>query len=58
MYKGGFAGPAMFTYRYSYKPQVWTRFLTRAGFRDAEVRILDAPTPGHIGTLLATALKP
>jgi SAM-dependent methyltransferase len=58
MYKGGFAGPAMFTYRYSYKPQVWARFLTRAGFRDAEVRVLDAPTPGHIGTLLATAIKP
>ncbi|WP_101258483.1 class I SAM-dependent methyltransferase [Streptomyces barkulensis] len=58
MYKGGFAGPAMFTYRYSYKPQVWARLLTRAGFRDPEVRILDAPTPGHIGTLPATAVKP
>ncbi|MGR8010344.1 class I SAM-dependent methyltransferase [Streptomyces hypolithicus] len=55
MYKGGFAGRKMFTYRYSYKPEVWVRHLTRAGFRDAEVRILDAPTPDHIETLIATA---
>ncbi|MFJ9027548.1 class I SAM-dependent methyltransferase [Streptomyces sp. NPDC102274] len=55
MYKGGFAGKAMFTYRYSYKPQVWERLLLRAGFRRAEARVLDAPEPGHIGTLLVRA---
>ncbi|MBQ0983479.1 class I SAM-dependent methyltransferase [Streptomyces sp. F63] len=58
MYKGGFAGPALFTYRYSYKPEVWARFLTRAGFRDVDVLVLDAPVPGHIGTLIATASAP
>jgi len=57
-YKGGFAGPALFAYRYSYRPEVWARFLTRAGFREVEVRVLDAPVPGHIGTLLATAARP
>jgi SAM-dependent methyltransferase len=31
MYKGGFAGKAMFTYRYSYKPAVWERHLLQAG---------------------------
>lgn len=58
MYKGGFAGKAMFTYRYSYRPAVWERLLTRAGFATAEARILDAPHPGHIGTLLVRAVAP
>ncbi|MEV6009601.1 class I SAM-dependent methyltransferase [Streptomyces sp. NPDC051976] len=52
MYKGGFAGKAMFTYRYSYRPAVWERLLTRAGFATATAQVLDAPKPGHIGTLL------
>ncbi|MFF9483666.1 class I SAM-dependent methyltransferase [Streptomyces sp. NPDC014676] len=55
MYKGGFAGKAMFTYRYSYRPAVWERLLTRAGFTSAKAMILDAPTEGHIGTLLVSA---
>ncbi len=58
MYKGGFAGKAMFTYRYSYRPAVWERLLTRAGFATAEARVLDAPQPGHIGTLLVRAVAP
>ncbi|MFH9859970.1 class I SAM-dependent methyltransferase [Streptomyces sp. NPDC017202] len=55
MYKGGFAGRAMFTYRYSYRPAVWERLLTRDGFASAEARVLDAPVPGHIGTLIVRA---
>lgn len=55
MYKGGFAGKATFTYRYSYRPAVWERLLTRAGFASAEARVLDAPKPGHIGTLIVRA---
>lgn len=55
MYKGGFAGRAMFTYRYSYRPAVWERYLTLAGFDTAEASVLDAPHPGHIGTLLVRA---
>ncbi|MER5742929.1 class I SAM-dependent methyltransferase [Streptomyces sp. NPDC002225] len=56
MYKGGFAGRALFTYRYSYRPTVWERLLTRAGFATAHARVLDAPQPGHIGTLLVHAV--
>ncbi len=52
MYKGGFAGRAMFTYRYSYRPAVWERLLILAGFRTAEASVLDAPEEGHIGTLI------
>lgn len=55
MYKGGFAGKAMFTYRYSYTPRRWASLLERSGFRDIEARVLDAPEPGHIGTLLVRA---
>ncbi|NEA40355.1 class I SAM-dependent methyltransferase [Streptomyces sp. SID11385] len=55
MYKGGFAGRAMFTYRYSYRPAVWERHLLRAGFATANARTIDAPEDGHIGTLLVTA---
>ncbi|WP_327696666.1 class I SAM-dependent methyltransferase [Streptomyces sp. NBC_00459] len=58
MYKGGFAGKAMFTYRYSYRPTVWERLLNRAGFSEATARVLDAPTPGHIGTLIVRAEAP
>ncbi|GAA3003364.1 hypothetical protein GCM10010519_39290 [Streptomyces lactacystinicus] len=56
MYKGGFAGPAMFTYRYSYEPADWARLLLTAGFTAPDVRVLDAPEPGHIGTLIARAV--
>ncbi|MFJ6568905.1 class I SAM-dependent methyltransferase [Streptomyces sp. NPDC091292] len=55
MYKGGFAGKAMFTYRYSYKPAKWERLLLHSGFREAEATVLEAPTPGHIGTLIVRA---
>ncbi|MFS8199399.1 class I SAM-dependent DNA methyltransferase [Streptomyces sp. CWNU-52B] len=58
MYKGGFTGRAMFTYRYSYRPAVWERLLTRAGFVSVEARVLDAPKPGHIGTLIVRAEAP
>jgi SAM-dependent methyltransferase len=55
MYKGGFAGKAMFTYRYSYRPAVWERHLLRAGFTSAASEVLDAPKPGHIGTFIVSA---
>ncbi|WP_055563586.1 class I SAM-dependent methyltransferase [Streptomyces atriruber] len=52
MYKGGFAGKAVFTYRYSYRPAVWERLLLRAGFTSAEAMVLGAPEADHIGTLI------
>ncbi|MFE6028050.1 class I SAM-dependent methyltransferase [Streptomyces niveus] len=55
MYKGGFAGKAMFTYRYSYTPRKWLSLLDKSGFAHAEAEVLDAPEPGHIGTLLVRA---
>lgn len=55
MYKGGFAGPAMFTYRYSYTPETWEDLLRAAGFAEAHAHALDAPQQGHIGTLIVRA---
>ncbi|MBT2901324.1 bifunctional 2-polyprenyl-6-hydroxyphenol methylase/3-demethylubiquinol 3-O-methyltransferase UbiG [Streptomyces sp. McG3] len=57
MYKGGFTGKAMYTYRYSYTPRRWAGLLERAGFRAIDARVLDAPQAGHIGTLLVTARR-
>ncbi|MFD5899542.1 class I SAM-dependent methyltransferase [Streptomyces sp. NPDC060366] len=57
MYKGGFAGKAMFTYRYSYTPRKWLSLLSRSGFAHAEAEVLDAPKPGHIGTLVVRAAR-
>lgn len=57
MYKGGFSGPAMFAYRYSYTVDAWADLLGFCGFTDIEVREIDAPKPGHIGTLLGRAVR-
>ncbi|NEC23304.1 class I SAM-dependent DNA methyltransferase [Streptomyces parvus] len=57
MYKGGFAGPALFTYRYSYTPRRWQNLLHRSGFHQTEARILEAPKAGHIGTLIVRAKR-
>ncbi|MEU6170362.1 methyltransferase domain-containing protein [Streptantibioticus parmotrematis] len=58
MYKGGFTGQAMYTYRYSYTPSRWCDFLTEAGFTDVSADVLDAPEAGHIGTLVVRAKTP
>ncbi|MFI7291755.1 class I SAM-dependent methyltransferase [Streptomyces anulatus] len=57
MYKGGFAGKAMFTYRYSYTPRKWSALLAESGFQDIDATVLDAPTEGHIGTLIVRSVK-
>ncbi|ARX83254.1 methyltransferase type 11 [Streptomyces alboflavus] len=56
MYKGGFAGRALYTYRYSYTPRKWCNLLRKAGFADAEARVIQAPEPDHIGTLFVRAV--
>ncbi|MFF0064072.1 class I SAM-dependent DNA methyltransferase [Streptomyces sp. NPDC005279] len=56
MYKGGFTGRAMYTYRYSYTPRRWSNLLVKSGFRNIEARVLDAPEAGHIGTLIVRAV--
>ncbi|GAA3870011.1 class I SAM-dependent methyltransferase [Streptomyces sedi] len=57
MYKGGFAGPARYTYRYSHTAETWAAMLEDAGFAEVRASVLDAPTPGHIGTLLVRGTR-
>ncbi|MFJ2603442.1 class I SAM-dependent DNA methyltransferase [Streptomyces sp. NPDC087425] len=58
MYKGGFAGPARYTYRYSHTPRRWRSLLLAAGFEGADPRVLQAPDPDNIGTLIVRAVAP
>ncbi|MET8164651.1 class I SAM-dependent methyltransferase [Streptomyces sp. NPDC005329] len=58
MYKGGFAGKPLYTYRYSHSPRKWRNLLLEARFHRAGSKIIDAPTEGHIGTLFASAVRP
>lgn len=58
MYKGGFAGKPLYTYRYSHSPRKWRNLLLEAQFHRAGAKIIDAPTEGYIGTLFATAARP
>ncbi|MGI5405227.1 class I SAM-dependent methyltransferase [Streptomyces chartreusis] len=58
MYKSGFAGKPVYTYRYSYTPPKWRNLLLEYGFQRAGVKVIDAPTEGHIGTLLGIAVRP
>lgn len=57
MYKGGFAGKAMYTYRYSYTPETWENMLSMCGFSSPHANVLTAPVDGHIGTLTVTAVR-
>ncbi|MFF2118906.1 class I SAM-dependent methyltransferase [Kitasatospora sp. NPDC058184] len=58
MYKGGFAGRALYTYRYSYTSRRWVNLLRQSGFESADATVLDAPAEGHIGTLIVTGKTP
>jgi len=58
MYKGGFAGKPVYTYRYSYTPRKWRNLLLEYGFYRAGAKVIEAPTEGHIGTLFGTAVRP
>ena len=55
MYKGGFAGKAMY---YSYEPHTWEGLLRTSGFDQAEAQEIGAPQPGHIGTLVVRGVRP
>ncbi|AZM50993.1 SAM-dependent methyltransferase [Streptomyces sp. WAC 06738] len=57
MYEGSYIGPARYAYRYAYTPERWEAWCKRAGFTQSKAVIIDAPQPGHIGTLLVTARR-
>lgn len=57
-YAGGFKGPDRGVYRWLYSPASWTRILTRHGFTATRARIIPAPHPGDVGTVLVETHTP
>ncbi|MGP3969911.1 class I SAM-dependent methyltransferase [Streptomyces sp. 6N223] len=55
MYGNGFAGRAVWVYRWAFEPAGWTEILNRHGFRDVRVWTEPAPDPRNVGTLIASA---
>ncbi|MBO2464137.1 class I SAM-dependent methyltransferase [Actinomadura violacea] len=56
-YATGLTGRQVWLYRWSYEPATWATILETHGFTEVEAIIEPAPTPHHIGTLLAQACK-
>ncbi|MGW0708579.1 class I SAM-dependent methyltransferase [Streptomyces sp. NPDC002643] len=44
--------------RWQYAPEMWADLLKRHGFTDVDARILTAPEPGNLGTLMVRAQAP
>ncbi|MFI6494350.1 hypothetical protein [Streptomyces sp. NPDC050564] len=58
MYGAGFTGRRTWIYRWAYEPEGWADILTKHGFRQIQARILDAPDPDNVGTLVVEATSP
>lgn len=55
MYGEGFTGRQLWVHRWAYPPEAWAEILHRHGFTHIEARILDAPDPANVGTLIVRA---
>lgn len=58
MYGQGFNGRQLWVYRWAYTPQKWAGILEGSGFVDVEARVLEAPDPDDVGTLIVQARAP
>ncbi|TMU94743.1 class I SAM-dependent methyltransferase [Streptomyces sp. DASNCL29] len=58
MYGNGLAGRKLTLLRWSYPPQWWADLLKRTGFVDIDARVLPAPRPTDVGTLMVRASAP
>lgn len=58
MYGAGFNGRQVWIYQWAYEPGTWADLLHGCGFQDINARVLDAPEPGHVGTLIVEARHP
>ncbi|GGO85017.1 class I SAM-dependent methyltransferase [Wenjunlia tyrosinilytica] len=55
LYGNGFTGRKLTVRRWSYSPEAWADLLKRHGFHDIEARVLEAPDPDDVGTLMVCA---
>ncbi|MEI5524407.1 class I SAM-dependent methyltransferase [Streptomyces brasiliscabiei] len=58
MYGAGFNGPRRWIYRWAYTPEDWAGILEQHGFVDVDARVLEAPDPENVGTLVVRARAP
>ncbi|CDR09963.1 predicted protein [Streptomyces iranensis] len=58
MYGNRLAGRKLTLLRWSYPPQWWADLLKRTGFVDIDARVLPAPRPTDVGTLMVRASAP
>jgi SAM-dependent methyltransferase len=58
MWAAGYTGPQVPMARWSYDPDQWATLLTNHGYTDVHARVLPAPDPHGVGTLLVTASAP
>lgn len=57
MYAQGFRGRRLPVHRWSYTPEMWHGILRQAGFLEVHARIVPAPAPTDVGTLVVQAWK-
>ncbi|WP_367133115.1 MULTISPECIES: hypothetical protein [Streptomyces] len=55
MYGNGFNGKILPVQRWAYSAEMWKGILLHHGFLDVEARVLEAPDPENLGTLIVTA---
>ncbi|MEV4441148.1 class I SAM-dependent methyltransferase [Streptomyces sp. NPDC049577] len=55
MYGNGFNGKVLPVQRWAYSEEMWKGILMHHGFLDVEARVLEAPDPENLGTLIVTA---
>jgi SAM-dependent methyltransferase len=58
IYGNGLAGRKLTVLRWSYSPEWWADILKRHGFTHIEARIIPAPNPEDVGTLIVRATTP
>jgi SAM-dependent methyltransferase len=57
MYGNGYKGKALHVQRWAYTPDMWTDILTEHGFERIDARVLPAPDPENLGTLIVQARR-
>lgn len=58
MYGNGLSGRKLTVLRWNHAPETWADLLKRNGFTDIDARVLEAPDPADVGTLMVRARVP
>jgi SAM-dependent methyltransferase len=58
MWGAGYTGRQVAMARWSYEPGQWAELLTSHGYTDVDARVLPAPDPADVGTLVVVAAAP